>query len=182
MTVFYSISLSISLQLPRYLSKPNERLGCPLWHQINLDSSSQPSNLQSKCSSAYNQHFSAIELKQIITTNFFSILYYNWEIWHLPTLLPIHPQCKAKFASSVSKCLELYYAREISNIWHNLNAQANPEQVSIYKLALQLHKNWNMRQPSLDWLYLNENICKNSSQFSETLSASNTKIGNNSKS
>ena len=31
-------------------------------------------------------YFAAIELKQIITANFNSILYYNSNIWHLPTL------------------------------------------------------------------------------------------------
>jgi hypothetical protein len=34
-------------------------------------------------------YFTLIELKNFITANFYSILYYNSEIWHWPKLNPI---------------------------------------------------------------------------------------------
>ena len=125
--------------------------------------------------------FSAPELKQIITANFFSILYYNSEIWHLPTLSPIAKQKLLSTSANALKLCTPYCPREMSfKTIHYLNARATPTQICNYKLALQLYKTFNLKQPSLDWLSLNENICTSSRQtLFETISASNTKIGNN---
>ena len=78
----------------------------------------------------FKPHFSATELKAIITANFFSILYYNSEIWLLATL---PPNAKLKLLSGSANALKLctpYYSREMSfQTLHNLNARAKPEQI-----------------------------------------------------
>ena len=127
------------------------------------------------------KHFSAMETKQMITANFFSVLYYNSEIWQLPSL---PPQAKQKLLSASANALKLCtpnYSREMSfQTIHNLNARASPDQMTKYKLAIQLHKTFNLKQPPLDWLSLNDEISTNSRQnFFETISITNNKIGNN---
>ena len=39
-----------------------------------------------KFSNDFKKYFNTTELLQLITSNFYSILYYNSEIWHLPSL------------------------------------------------------------------------------------------------
>ena len=50
------------------------------------------------------KHFTNEELKGLLTSSYYSILYYNSEIWHLPTL---SPQLKQKLLSASSNALKL---------------------------------------------------------------------------
>ena len=83
-------------------------------------------------------------------------------------LATLPPNAKQKLLSASANALKLctpYYSIEMSfQTLHKLNARAKPEQISIYKLALQLHKNFNLKQPPQDWLSMNDNICTNSRQ------------------
>ena len=47
--------------------------------------------------------FTKQELLSLVTSNFYSILYYNSEIWHLPTL---KPTLKQKMLSASAKALK----------------------------------------------------------------------------
>ena len=49
------------------------------------------------------QHFTPQELRQIITSNFYSILYYNSEIWHLQSL---KQNLKQKLLSASAKAIK----------------------------------------------------------------------------
>ena len=126
-------------------------------------------------------NFSAVELQQLITSNFYSILFYNSEICQLPTLLrPL----KQKLLSASGNALKLctpYCQNDYSFITlHNLNKRATPSQMVNYKLALQLYKTFNTQQPPLEWAALNENINTNRRQvYFETIHQSRTKIGHN---
>ena len=126
-------------------------------------------------------YFSAVELQQIITSNFYSILFYNSKIWQLPTL---SPPLKQKLLSASGNALKLctpYCQNDYSFITlHNLNKRATPSQMVNYKLALQLYKTFNTQQPPLEWAALNENINTNRRQvYFETIHQSRTKIGHN---
>ena len=50
------------------------------------------------------KYFTQAEILTLITTNFFSILYYNSEVWHLPTL---NPEIKQHLLSASANALKL---------------------------------------------------------------------------
>ena len=50
------------------------------------------------------KHFSGNEIIQLLTSNFYSILYYNSEIWHLPTL---KPELNQMLLSASAKALKI---------------------------------------------------------------------------
>ena len=126
-------------------------------------------------------HFEATELKQIITANFFSILYYNSNIWHLPSLAP---NLKQKLLSASGNALKLCTPncpRDVSFITlHHQNARATPDQMLKFKLSIQLYKTFNTQQPPLEWVSLNDNIITNRRLiYFETIEQSTSKIGKN---
>jgi hypothetical protein len=77
------------------------------------------------------------ELCTLLTANFWSILYYNSEIWHIPSL---NPNSKQHFLAASAKALKLFdntYSPFQSYIaLHRSNTQAKPIQFSIFKHAL----------------------------------------------
>ena len=85
--------------------------------------------------------FSTKELLQLVTSNFYSILYYNSEIWHLQSL---KSNLKHKFLSSLAKAIKIcvkYCTRDVSFIdVHNMFNRATPEKFILYKHALSLFK------------------------------------------
>ena len=82
------------------------------------------------------KYFNTSELLMFVTSNFYSILFYNSEIWHLPTL---KHNLKQKLLSSSAKAIKVcvkYCTNEVS--FDNLHAmyhRATPEKVLLYKLA-----------------------------------------------
>ena len=88
--------------------------------------------------------FTRTELFELITSNFYSLLYYNSEIWHLPSL---KSTLKQKLLSASAKALKVcwkspsYYISFDS--LHKISKRATPEQLMKYKLALSLHKLYN---------------------------------------
>ena len=88
--------------------------------------------------------FSKRELLSLITSNVYSILYYNSEIWHLPSL---KTTLKQSLLSASAKALRVcnrtndYYVS-----FNNLHAtcdRATPEMICLYKTALSLFKLYN---------------------------------------
>ena len=96
--------------------------------------------------------FTKAELLQLITANVFSVLYYNSEIWHIPSL---KHELKQKLISISAKAIKtcMYYPDSMisfENI-HKMNNRAMPEAIMKYKISIQLHKLYNAANPSLDW-------------------------------
>ena len=119
----------------------------------------------SKSSKALNairlirRFFSTKELLQIVTSNFFSILYYNSEIWHLQTL---HGKLKQKLLSSSAKAIKTcvkHCTNDISfNRLHEIYKRATPDNYSLYKHALCTFKLMNCCPPfSTEWVAFNFN-------------------------
>ena len=123
--------------------------------------------------------FAAIELKQIITANYYSILYYNLNIWHLPTLALKLKQKLLSAFGDVLKLRTLYCPQDMSFITlHHQTARATPNQMLKFKLSIQLYKTFNTQHPPLEWVSLNENICSNRRQvYFETIEESTSKMG-----
>ena len=127
------------------------------------------------------KYFTSSELKGLLTSNYFSILYYNSEIWHLPSL---KPQLKQKLlsasANAVKLCLSSLPPNTSFETMHNLAQRATPSQMTSYKHALQLFKLYNSTNMSDDWVSLNvqQNFNRRNEKV-QLIKISNYKVGNN---
>ena len=74
------------------------------------------------------KYFKTFEIIQLLTSNFYSKLYYGSEIWHLPTL---NSNCKKLLLSASANALKLCNAIHDPNIsyvdLHKLHKQALPK-------------------------------------------------------
>ena len=107
------------------------------------------------CIKLIKYYFNKEELLNIITSNYYSILYYNSEIWHIP--LNTHNSKKQIMSASAAplKYCVRFYDRNISYITlHAIVKRATPSQIMIYKHALLLHKIYNDENSSQEWLSL----------------------------
>ena len=96
------------------------------------------------------------ELTHLITSNFYSILYYNAEIWNIPTLsTSLQQRLLSVSASALKICTPSYHDRMSFLELHRINNRATPKQMCQYKHALQLHKLINQGLPTSDWVDLN---------------------------
>ena len=102
------------------------------------------------------KYFNSTELKGLLTSNYYSVLYYNSEIWHLPTLSPILKQkLLSASANALKLCLTALPQNTSFETIHTLAKRGNPTQISNYKHALQLYKLFNSSNMSDDWIQLN---------------------------
>ena len=101
------------------------------------------------------------ELLTIIRSNFFSILYYNADIWLLPSLKQL---LKSKLLSTSSAALKLCYHgydRSVSfERLHNVLKYPTPQQTCEFNHAILLHKIYNDPTESQNWLdlFFNQNF------------------------
>ena len=125
--------------------------------------------------------FTQDELRTLLTANFYSILYYNSEIWHIPNL---NPNLKQHLLSASAKALKLCNStcspfQSFIDL-HRSHKRATPAQFSTYKHALLLFKLYNSNETSDDWVMLNYNQILTRRQINFKLfSANNFKIGTN---
>ena len=147
----------------------------------------QVQNTINKSKSALNaiylicKYFNKKQLLDIITSNYYSILYYNAEVWLLPTL---NPQLKQKLLSASSAPLKLTtnnYNYLISfNTLHYVNKRATPDMIQAYKHALLLHKLYNNENANINWvdLFFSQNF-NHRNQTVKFYNTSTYKVGNN---
>ena len=127
------------------------------------------------------KHFNQKELLTLLTSNFYSILYYNSEIWHLPTLSPQLKQLLLSASSNALKLTQTFPNRMQSFI--NIHTECNralPEQMILYKHAILLHKTYNQKIPEIEWIALNfqQLLTSRQTKFS-TIKTNNCRVGNN---
>ena len=122
------------------------------------------------------------ELLALVTSNFFSIMYYNSEIWHIPIL---KATLKQKLLSASAKALRVCtnyvdYGQSFANL-HKMCNRATPEKIMKYKLALSLHKLYNKDFNVIEFVHLNQNQILTSRQTNfRTLKSNFFKVGINS--
>ena len=105
-----------------------------------------------------SKYFCTHEIKNLITSNFYSVLYYNSEIWHLPKLAPYFKNLLLSASAKALKLCTHSYTQEMSFIeLHEINKRATPEQYCIYKHSLILHHIYNNETPTMEWQNLNFN-------------------------
>jgi hypothetical protein len=92
------------------------------------------------------KHFNTRELVQILTSNFFSILYYNSEVWMLNNL---NASLKRSLLSTSANALKMAVCYPKHNINYKLTQteRATPEMFSVHKLSLLLFKLYNETLP-----------------------------------
>ena len=107
------------------------------------------------------KYFNSSDLIKLITSNYFSILYYNSEVWQLHCLKQFDKKLLFTASSNALKLANHYRDPMLSymNLHKKLN-RATPEMYSDYKLAILLYKTYNEQQPESTWTCLN---------FSQTL-------------
>ena len=125
--------------------------------------------------------FNTPELINLVTSNFYSILFYNSEIWHLPNLnLNLKHALLVASANCLKMCLN--YPSEIISYQnlHKITKRATPEMYCNYKMALSLYKVFNDKFPCNEWLHLNFNQINTSRQTTfMTSRTNNLKLGMN---
>ena len=102
--------------------------------------------------------FSTTELLQLITSNLFSVLYYNSEIWHLHSLKSnLKKMLLSASARAVKICVK-FKTDHLSFIRiHSMYNRATPEKFLLYKHALTLFKLINTNDYTMEWAALNFN-------------------------
>ena len=127
------------------------------------------------------KYFNSSEILSLLTSNFYSILYYNSEVWHIPKLKPAINQLILSASANALKlsqrCPNMY--ESFINI-HKSCDRATPSQMIKYKHAILTHKLYNQEQPKADWLDLNFNQTFTSRQTKfKTIQNNNFKVGMN---
>ena len=125
--------------------------------------------------------FSQSEIITLLTSNFYSILYYNSEVWHLPNLKPELNQMLLSSSANALKISQRHPDRmeSFTNVHKNCK-RALPIQIIEYKHAILLHKLYNDQIPVSDWVELNFNQILTSRQtLFKVTKNNNFKVGNN---
>ena len=128
-----------------------------------------------------SRYFNTKELSNLITANFYSLLYYNSEIWHLPTLNPRLKQCLlAASAKAVKLCLKNVDPMTSYLRLHELLKRATPHKIMLYKHANTLFKLYNQQLNSIEFAALNFDQIITSRQTKFLISKNNNlKVGTN---
>ena len=98
------------------------------------------------------RYFNPAEMKMLLTSNYYSSLYYNSEIW-----LSIHLKHELKqsllsaSANAIRSCIPLKNRFISFEAIHKECNQFTPTQVGYYKLSILLHKLYNSNIHSTDW-------------------------------
>ena len=117
-----------------------------------------------------------------MTSNFYSILYYNSEIWHLSTL---HSNVKQSLLSASTKALRVCSKFNDNYIlFHELytnTKRATPNQYMLYKLAICLYKLYNVEYNPIEFVLLNMNqILTGRQTHFNSIKSNHFKVGINS--
>ena len=95
------------------------------------------------------KYFTKLELKTLITLNVYSVMYYNCEIWLMPSLhTSLKSQLLAVSARSLKLCDSITDLRISFDKLHKIHKRATPKMMMEYRLALQLYKLFNLESPN----------------------------------
>ena len=98
------------------------------------------------------KYFKNNEITTLLTSNFYSILYYNSEIWHIPSLAPELKQILLSASAIALKLSQPITNRMQSFINVHIECKrAQPEQIMLYKHAILIHKLYNEKFPETNF-------------------------------
>ena len=121
------------------------------------------------------------EVKMLLTSNFYSILYYNCEIWLSRDLnVRNKQQLMAASANALKLLNNVTDLRTSYTSLHSLEKRATPMNFAKYRLAIQLYKIYNDLSSNEDWIDMNfqQNFNARHDTF-QIINTSNTKVGRN---
>ena len=120
--------------------------------------------------------FTTKELLQLVTSNFYSVLYYNSEIWHLQSLKTNLKQRLLSASSQAIKTCIKYCTNDLSFVRiHEMCERALPEKFLLYRHALLLYKLINSNLHTCEWVHLNFNQILTSRQTTFMATKNNRK-------
>ena len=127
------------------------------------------------------KYFTNDELKSLLTSNYYSVLYYNSEIWNLPSL---NTNLKKKLLSASANAIKLCLSKLPQNTSyesiHSLAKRGTQTQMCLYKHAIQLHKLFNSTVMSDNWISLNfQQNYNGRNEKLQIFTISNYKVGPN---
>ena len=133
------------------------------------------------CIKLIKKYFTTYELSQLITSNFYSVLYYNSEIWNIHSLNPKLKQALlSASATALKNCTPSYHSLMSFHELHLLNNRATPTQMCQYKLALAMFTLFNTQEPTLDWLDMHfQQTFNQRYNFLNFVNTASYKVGNN---
>ena len=83
------------------------------------------------------KYFTKLELKTLITLNVYSVMYYNCEIWLMPSLhTSLKSQLLAVSARFLNLCDSITDLRISYDKLHEIHKRATPKMMMEYRLAL----------------------------------------------
>ena len=162
-------------------SIPASTIDSKLTWSIHVANSINKANKALHAIRLIKKFFTHQEILQLLNANFYSILYYNSEIWHLPML---KHELKQHLLSASARALKISLKNPdplVSFIdVHHLCKIKLPSRVLEFKHAILLHKIYNTQIPQMDWIELtfNQSITSRETLFN-TVKTNRTKIGNN---
>ena len=127
------------------------------------------------------KYFSRQEVITLLTSNFYSKLYYGSEIWQIPKLNQISKKQLLRASANALKLCEKTYDPNISFVeLHKKYDRALPNDFNLYKHCLLLFKVFNFKVPKNDWIDLNFQMLNSSRQkFFDVQSRARFRVGNN---
>jgi hypothetical protein len=150
------------------------------WHK-QIQSAITKANKSLHAIKLISKHFNKVELKTLLTSNYYSVLYYNSEIWHIPSLSVNSKKLILSASARALKICTHNYNRFMSYATiHSINNRATPEKIMKYKTSLTLHKIYNTEKMPYEWqqLFLNQNF-NNRNSKANFLDLSRFKFGKN---
>ena len=130
-----------------------------------------------------SKYFTFTEMRSLLDSNFYSILYYNSNIWLTSSLSPEFKQKILSIsANALRTCLKgVSFGISFIDI-HRVSKKSTPEQILMYNHAIQLHKTINHEDfPSTfeHFTLINQTICTGRQLRFRTYRNNKSKIGMN---
>ena len=121
------------------------------------------------------------EVRTLLISNYYSILYYNSEIWLSPNLChESKQQLMSASANALRSCIPLPNPFVSFEAIHRHFKFSTPSQIGLFKISIQLHKIFNSHEQTADWLlFTNQIISSGRQQQFDILRLNNYKIGLN---
>ena len=86
------------------------------------------------------RHFNNDQMRILLDSNFYSVMYYNSVVWLTPNLSSEMKQSLLSLsANALRSCLNLDYDLSFDNV-HKISKKCTPKQIMMYQISLNLHK------------------------------------------
>ena len=150
------------------------------WH-LHIQTSITKAKKALQAIKLIKKHFNTKELMTLIIANYYSILFYNAEIWHLPSLSrPAKQTLLSASAAPLKICCNTYHPLMSYEHLHTISQRPTPLKLKKYSHALLLHKVTNDQNQTKDWLDLNFNQNFNERcEKANFIDTSKNKVGKN---